>query len=332
MSIALSSSFPSFDVSRVLTPYAPDTTIFNPIVMTEMLGYHPLTRPFTDDIIHTLSYESDLVSLDHKVASTIYNCLCDIFYAIHKAGTSDADAILKNNSDVVFHLPPIPNYRFSNAGLAAPAILELMPRFTQNPFLIAGTREYIRKVYCLAQVVGMNSLEWISKARMVCARDEDGFGWRWDNVGHDEDIVGLGPTVVNSLIEAPAALRTENNGEIPDPISRHFIIINAHETLVRDMIVHPRYSNWTRLHPEYDPARPILDRLARERASCYPCSRTQSHTVRCYSTETQLDASSGSASSGSDNIPMLMTDSDGCSDTDPLVEYGTEYDMEEEDE
>lgn len=230
MSIALSTSSPSFDVNSVLTPYAPDTTVFNPIVLTEMLGYHPLTRPFTNDIVHSLNYEADLVSLDHKVASGLYQCLCDIFYAIHKAGTTDADLILKNNSDVVFHLPPVPDYQFTNAGLGVPAILGLMPRFTQNPFLIAGSREYIRKVYCLAQVVGMNSLEWIAKARMICARDANGYGWRWENLDREEGIAGLGPTTVNSLIEAPAALRTENNGEISDFALRHSLNIDARLT------------------------------------------------------------------------------------------------------
>lgn len=247
--------FSDSDSDGGIVRYSANNSIYNPAMTAQLLEHHPLTMPLSNHFIHVISRDHEIYSLDFNVANNLFNTIGQQFLQIYKAGNPDADPVLMTKPSIATHLPPLPSHLFDV--LPYPAILDVYPSYSQNPLMAANTIEGIQQMYRVAQKVGLDAAEWTWRARLVCAQEEGRYGWSWDDIEREEELAVLGPAGCNALIEAPASVESDNS--------------------VRDVILHPRFSNWIALHPEYNPHDALLALNPFLTRACDACSPTPDH-------------------------------------------------------
>lgn len=194
-----------------LSAYTPSNANFHPAVLAQLHNFNPITMPLQPHHIHTMNAEHGIYSLDLGVATSLYNILGQMFRYIHQAG-GQLSLTAVNSIDNIYSIPPpLPSSLFNDAGLPEPRILSVYPFYTQNPLICANTLNSIHTLYRVAQELALETAEWIAKARLMCARSDSQYGWRWDDIDREAQLAILGPTAYHALIEAPAAISTDNN-------------------------------------------------------------------------------------------------------------------------
>lgn len=236
--MALSRLVANHNLSTVA--YGPPQVTYHPEVIYQIIRSHPLTRPFDPAIVHCLADGPSGYILDLDVANGIAQALKTIFTEIHIAADPDSGPIKGAIASVITPIK-IASRLFDDAKLPIPAILDIYPSFCANPLLVPNTLPEIQKVYSAAQDIGLQGLEWIAKARLVCATEENQFGWHWTNLDRERSLLLQGPVAFNAFVEAPGKLIVQNN--------------------VRDTILHPRASNWAHQHPRYNPHDPAINAI-----------------------------------------------------------------------
>lgn len=243
------------DADYSVIPHIPTNATLHPAVLAQVLGANPLTMTLQPQHIHTLSSEQGIFAIDTEIANALYTTVALMFTQIHRAGSYKTHGYIDYKRTHPSQLPAISAHLFTDAGLPIPPVLELVQFYTQNPILSANTWEGIFRAFSFGQNLGMQTAEWMAKARLICATRDDQFGWNWEGLEVEKQLCILGPTAYNALINAPAAIASENTSKHCRHSFRFHLTLNLIDSgyTVKDVILHPRYSRWIKDHPRYNP-------------------------------------------------------------------------------
>jgi hypothetical protein len=194
------------------TAIVPFNAINNPRVLHGILETSFLTMSLKRHHIHSISEIHNLYVLDFTLASGIWHVLKDLSQSIHEAANPNVDPFGLLPS----HLDPA---RLREIEMTAPRILQI-ENFSQNMLLSATTIEEVRRLFAMAQSIGLETLEWIAEAERCCNLLGRSHGWTW-NEADDADSDRF-PLLENQLLLSGAALEPNDS--------------NA-------LIIHLRYSN-----------------------------------------------------------------------------------------
>ena len=98
--------------------------------------------------------------LDFDLANGIWRVLKDLSRSIHEA----TDPTINPFEALPSHINPT---RLREIEMVSPRILQI-ENFSQNMLLCATTRKEIRRLFAMAQDIGMEALEWIAEAKKRC--------------------------------------------------------------------------------------------------------------------------------------------------------------------
>jgi hypothetical protein len=204
--------------SRILaTPFTSplDIVPFNPVsnsgILRGILKSSFLTMTLKRHHIHAISEIHNFHSLDFDLANGIWRVLKDLSRSIHEA----ADPTINPFEALPSHINPA---RLREIEMVSPRILQI-ENFSQNMLLCATTREEIRRLFAMAQDIGIEALEWIAEAKKRCGVLGRAHGWHWSV---DEEVNSNLFPALEGQLSLPDATLVPNNS-------------NA-------LILHPRFS------------------------------------------------------------------------------------------
>src|SRR6267154_6515754 len=143
--------------STEVTTYQPNAT---PEVLRGILDSSFLTMMLKCHHVHPISEIHNCYVLDFYLASGMWRVLKDLSRSIHEAADQTVDPFESLPS---YHNP----YRLREIEMPAPHILQI-ENFSQNMLLSSTTLEEVRRLFNMAQVIGVETVEWIAEAKKCC--------------------------------------------------------------------------------------------------------------------------------------------------------------------
>lgn len=198
--------------STEIMPYRPVAT---PGVLYGILESSFLTMTLKRHHIHAISEIHNCYVLDFYLASGMWRVLKDLSRSIHEAANPDVDPF----ESLPSYLNPS---RLRELEMPSPRILQI-ENFSQNMLLSSTTIEEVRRLFNMAQAIGVETVEWIAEAKKRCGLLGRSHGWNWN--GEERLDSDRFPLLEGQLLISEPALEPNDS--------------NA-------LILHPRYSNQAR--------------------------------------------------------------------------------------
>jgi len=181
--------------STEIIPYFP---VANPNVLYRILKLSFLTMTLKWHHIHAISKIHNFYVLNFHLASGMWCILKDLSKSIHKA----ADPAVDPFKSLPSYIHPI-----CLCKLKMPALHILqIKNFSQNMLMSATTIKEVRRLFNMAQAIGIEMVEWIAKAKKHCGLLRGSHSWKWngeDSVDSDHFPLLEGQLLIPALALEP---------------------------------------------------------------------------------------------------------------------------------